>query len=142
MLAVDHRQFGSRDVVPGKYHREVYLPSSISRLIPRVKLALVYTNHALRASQSDRYGRIALPDQVDLSDPGADIFELTIEKTRGGRPRVSALLARIPYDTLFDVTFVVVLENAIGVVKTVWLNLRDDRHRTLNRAAYVQPCAH
>lgn len=124
----------------GQYHRDVYLPPEVRRLIPHGVIRPVYTDHALRACTTDRYGAVAPPDSVDLADPAADIFEVELcRHERSGRAYVGKVAMRIPYDALFDLTLVVAFHREAAAVKTLWLNLREDTHGTLRRDAYVQP---
>ena len=127
----------------GVYHRDVYLPSEVRRLIPRGVIRPVYTEHAVRACITDRYGQVKHPETVDLADPAADIFEVELCRHElSGRAYIGKLLVRIPYDELFDLTLVLAMRpGGNGTVKTLWLNLRSDQHSTLRPGAYVQPRA-
>ncbi len=88
---------------------------------------LTYTDHAKRASMSDRYGFINLPDRVS---PAAKVIEVEV---KGGRAHKAVF--RTAYDLKHDLCLVVLL--ASGTVKTVWLNKLTDSHKTLDKSRYV-----
>ena len=109
------------------YHADIYIPSHLN--LPRGPWALYYTEHAKRAAKSDRYGTITLMPYLLLSK-----CELIEVETDG--EKVIKLLYRTQYDAKLDVCFAVIPENGFFRVKTLWLNQRSDKHRTLNRSKY------
>lgn len=121
----------------GLYHILLGIP-------PRIrtkwgKLRLEYGSHAIKESLSDRYGKIALPDELDTDS--AQVIE--VEDDRLGFTK--KVVYRVPHDDKNDLVIVIrpvvdiVLNIRTGFVKTVWLNRRDDNHKTLDEDKYDRP---
>lgn len=108
------------------YHRDIGFPCTV--ILPRGVFRLRYTQHALRECNRDRYGAFEPPDTLDVT-AGTPI---EIELCNG---RVVKAVYRAQFDDEFDVVLVI---NPDGLVRTAWLNRRDDHHRTLDRAKYAQ----
>lgn len=89
---------------------------------------LNYSNHALQAANNDRYGNIDLPDSVDTNK--AKLIELEVVNNR----YLSKIVYRMEYDSEYDICIVIIPER--WFVKTVWLNRKSDKHRTLDRSKY------
>ena len=109
------------------YHIEIGFPAWFQR--PTGKVRPQYGNHARFESQIDRYGRIQLPVEIDLAK--FQVIEIGVEDGR-----LVKMLVRGQLDATRDIC--VVLTNT-GFVKTVWVNLRTDKHRTLDRSKYLTP---
>ncbi|PNG50164.1 hypothetical protein WDL1P1_00203 (plasmid) [Variovorax sp. WDL1] len=95
---------------------------------------LRYTRHALNEANSDRYGKVTLlhafiPEQATLIETEAE------DGPDGRNSRVVKQLWRCPMDEYRDLVMALLPG---GVVKTVWVNLRSDKHRTLNKARYAR----
>lgn len=88
-----------------------------------------YGDHARFEAQVDRYGKIALPKTLDLSK----MKVIEVEVIDG---RVTKILFRGSLDATRDLCIVLTSDM---YVKTVWVNLKSDNHRTLNRAKYDLP---
>jgi hypothetical protein len=116
--------------VDGTYHRDLGLPKGAAERWAG-HLSLRYGSHAQLAAESDRYGKLPLPEVLDF-EPG-DVVEVTVE---GGKA-VKAVL-RFPLDDApYDLVLVAERPEAgTAFVKTVWANLASDKHNTRNRAAY------
>lgn len=112
----------------GLYHREIAMPREVATL-KTVTICPTHTRHAREAALTDRYGVINLPEVVSFS--GADVVEAEI--TEG---RVSKLVVRRPYDETRDIVMAIGFRNSESFLKTVWGNLKTDRHATLRREIY------
>lgn len=109
----------------GKYNEQVYMPEINWR---DVDYQLRYSPHAQEQMLSK--GIDEAPNFINLSQ--VDIVEMEVAN---GKP--FKVLARQPYDGEYDIVHVILLKSL--VVKTVWLNHRNDKHRTLkNKNQYVQ----
>lgn len=112
------------------FHTEVGLPKWFTA--PTGRVALRYTAHALRASADDRYGEIRVFKTMTLDR--LDIIEIEAE----GR-NVTKILYRGRLDNERDLCMAVIPGRTTWTVKTVWVNLRTDAHRTLDRSRYATP---
>ena len=124
----------------GVYHRDIYFPDEIRALVPQVELSLRYTRHAEEAALTDRYGLIVLPEKLDLAE--AQIVEVAAFCDRKLRLHAHKVLVRQAYKAALDLVLAVQICHGldrVGLVKTAWLNMRNDHHRTLRPWAYVQP---
>lgn len=111
------------------FHKEVHLPPLLTA--PVFEGRLRYSAHARAEAASDRYGHIELPEV--FSAAGAELIEVEA-MLQDDRPKVVKQLWRMPLDATRDIVFSVMPD---GLVKTVWVNLKTDKHRTLNRDRYV-----
>ena len=114
----------------GLYHAEVRLPNGYRH--PRFSVNVEYSNHARREAASDRYGRIVLDPFVDLS-----FFEtVEVEITAG---TVSKIVVReAGHVERQRVLVLIPRKGQRWFCKTVWINVRSDSHKTLDRSRYVQ----
>lgn len=113
------------------YHSETGFPFKVN--LPRA-IPLVYSLHAQQAAKGDRYGHIAL--ESTFSTLGATVIEVETDDQTGVPVKV---VLRREYDSSKDVCVVIALNSQVQgrfMVKTVWLNLKTDTHKTLNKAAY------
>ena len=119
------------------YHKEVYWPKRIEKKLPFGVIELVYTNHAIKEANSDRYGNIQLPNSVDMSS--VSFFEAE-EKDRNNR--LDKVVFRVKMNQDADLIVVGIPQGKRLVVKTVWLNVNSDSHATLRKERYenVQGC--
>lgn len=111
------------------YHAEIGFPKFFRAPLGTVRVA--YGSHARRESFCDRYGVIDLPDSINLS-----LFKVVELGVQDGR--ISKMLFRGPLDRERDMCIVLVPK--IGepwFAKTVWVNLRTDKHATLNKSRYA-----
>lgn len=111
------------------YHFQVGIPKELKTRFGVLQLR--YTQHALSAANSDRYGAMQLPHTLDTEsakviEVEADIFGNVVK-----------VLYRVPHCANFNLILAVI--PAEGFVKTVWLNQKNDCHKTLDRAKYTQP---
>lgn len=124
----------------GLYHKEIGFPPGA--LLPWVMgdLELIYSEHAKQAADNDRYGAVPRLDIAGFAEH--EVIEVEI---RGGHA-VKAVL-RIPCDGRPGLDMILVLlapvqgtgEFPQAFVKTVWFNLRNDKHKTLRRELYKKP---
>lgn len=96
----------------------------------RLPLAITLhpTKHAIQAAQTDRYGRIEIPEYI--STEGVQLVEIEMKDDR-----IMKVVLRKSYSAEFDVVFVVVDH---GILLTCWLNCKSDTHRTLNKSRIAQ----
>lgn len=120
----------------GLYHREIGFPKNWIDLLPRnfrpFDVKLVYGSHARQEAMSDRYGSIELPNHLSFKDDAVKLFELEIKDGV-----VVKMGVRMPHDELNDI--IVIFQPHDGFVRTVWLNRKDDKHKTLDASKYRKP---
>jgi hypothetical protein len=110
------------------YHADIRLPAGFrlpNRLVP-----LTYSNHALREAENDRYGDIPVLPVLNLGD--CQTVEVGMEDGR-----VAKVVVRAELDDDNDIVLVLIPRTPKWFVKTVWLNERNDSHKTLDRSRYV-----
>lgn len=108
------------------YHVELGFPKSIKKISGM--FLLDYTEHAIKASKNDRYGDIILPKHIDIKK--ATLIEMEVidnVMVKG--------VYRIEYNELYDLVLVI---TNFRVVKTVWLNSKEDKHATLDESKYIK----
>lgn len=110
------------------YHAEIRLPDGFT--IPTARVALKWTRHAERARWDDRYGMIPMFSTIPLSQ--FEVIEVGVEAGI-----IAKILVRGHYTDEIDICFVLI-PGPQYVVKTVWMNRRNDQHKTLDRSKYVQ----
>ena len=109
------------------YHKEIGFP-------PKMKFrkveGLTPSAHALRERDSDRYGKFDIPSEFDPAT--WDVIE--VEVNNGA---LNKIVARKPIDEARDV--VIVFLPLTRLIKTVWVNEKNDLHKTLDKSAYSKP---
>lgn len=108
------------------FHSAIRVPIPFRK--PCYEGRLTYGHHARRAAVDDRYGYIQLPEMFTAQ--GAQLIE--VEVADDGKTVIKQVW-RKPLDRVRDIVLVITSE---GFVKTVWINLRSDKHRTLDRSKY------
>jgi len=98
-------------------------------------LQLIWSHHALRECGADRYGIIEPPKTLDTDN--AQVIEAEIKRQGDGTLLTEKVVYRIPYTSTKDMVLVVM--PAKSLVKTVWINVRKDTHRTLDESKYCNP---
>lgn len=114
------------------YHYQLGIPFNLS--LPS-RLNVTYSRHALRAASEDRYGSIDLPSAINTT--GA----LVVEVEAGDNNRPVKLVLRANYNSTLDVIYVILthsLPDNSFMVKTVWLNEKNDAHKTLDVTRYCK----
>jgi len=111
------------------YHAEIRLPDGFR--LPARRVGLTWTKHAEGARKNDRYGYIPKMDTVDLT------VCRTIEVGITGR-RVEKVVVRTSLDDMDDLILVLIPGPRDWVVKTVWINRKNDVHKTLDRSKYMR----
>jgi antitoxin component of MazEF toxin-antitoxin module len=109
------------------FHRDVGFPKNVQMMTGVLNLR--YSQHALRAAREDRYGIMELPETLDVTN-GKPV-EIEVEDGR-----VVKSVYRASYDDEIDMVIVVQPD---GFVKTVWFNMKTDKHKTLDRSKYTKP---
>lgn len=112
---------------PRLYHFEVYMPAHLAR--PVFEGRLRYGHHAKQEALCDRYGIIELPRV--FNSQVATLIETEVDEDRVPIKQVW----RQPLDAFRDIVLVITNQ---GFVKTVWVNLSSDQHRTLNTTRYAR----
>ena len=112
-----------------RYHAELGFPKGVK--LPEGLGVMRWTSHAIQASKNDRYGNIPASSTIDFAT--ARLIEVDME---GGK--VVKYLTRTPLPgTKLDVVHALkVLPDGAYLVKTVWLNERNDAHQTLDTSRY------
>ena len=110
----------------GLYHKLVFLPK-INKI--DADYPCVYTKHARESALTDKYGLIILPKTYNIAK--SDIIELEIKNND-----INKLVIRIGYNDKYDL--ILVISFYTGMIKTVWLNKKDDNHYTLDKNKYIK----
>jgi len=119
------------------YHKAFGLPQLAVNLFGQT-LYLTYSEHALKAAATDRFGELPLFDEVGFI--ASDVFEAVYEDDN-----IVQAACRIPYTDTLDLVYVLcpplpALDGRrVCLVKTMWANKATDTHKTLNRMAYERP---
>lgn len=113
------------------FHFEVFMPASAKT--PVYEGPLRYRRHAFRESKNDRYGEITLPTEFHAANAQLIEAEVLIDHDK---TRVVKQLWRQTLDARRDLVLSITDR---GEVKTVWVNLKSDKHRTLDRSRYMRP---
>lgn len=108
------------------FHTELFVPPVAKA--PLYEGALTYSQHALREAESDRYGGIELPQEFHCA--GAQLIEAEVLIAS---QRVTKQVWRQKLDESRDLVLVI---GEGGLVRTVWINLKGDKHRTLDKSKY------
>ena len=109
------------------YHKDVGFPKNMKF---RAVDGLTPSMHALRESTSDRYGGFTLP----ISFNPVDWTVIEIETVNGA---LNKIVARKAYDAARDIVMVFLPQSKL--IKTCWINLSTDKHKTLDKGAYSKP---
>lgn len=111
------------------YHADIRLPDGF--VAPVATVEINYGSHARQEAMADRYGLIDLPVRVPLNR--MRVIEVGVEAGK-----VSKILFRGTLDSERDICMVLVPARGPWFCKTVWVNLRSDKHATLDRSRYVR----
>jgi hypothetical protein len=111
------------------YHADIRLPAGFA--LPAKRVTLEWSRHAEQARANDRYGTIPKFQTLPLQ-----AFKV-IEVGANGR-EIAKVVIRGHWTNDLDVCFVLIPGNDIWFVKTVWINERNDIHKTLDRSKYVR----
>ena len=99
--------------------------------MPTARVSLNWTRHADSARTNDRYGIIPKVDTIPLSC--FSVVEVGVENNK-----VCKIVVRGHWTKDLDVVFVLIPNACLPwTVKTVWINERNDSHKTLDRSKYV-----
>lgn len=108
------------------YHKDKYMPGAIKG--GRIT-NLQPTDHAIKASKSDRYGEFNLPAEVEFGRD--DVIEAEVESGR-----VTKLVIRKPYNNILDRIIVIREIRGCARIITAWLNRNSDKHNTVDLSRY------
>lgn len=114
------------------YHKDIGFPTNMRR--PRTAFLLDYTHHARQEAARDRYGHIELPRALDCRRSENELIECDVDDATGD---IIKAVWRMPFNDELDIVLVVLMRRKL--VKTVWLNRKDDKHNTLDRSRYAVP---
>ena len=119
------------------FHKSLGFPKGIK--LPAGRKRLVLTNHARMAAQNDRYGSFAhlLSLHTSFDPANAELIEIESDD----KIHVGKALYRVPLapNSKLDVVLAAVPYRDSYVVKTLWINERTDKHRTLKVERYTKP---
>lgn len=119
------------------YHRELGIPEWAKRQIAALpKLNLGYSQHAKRACLDDRFGAILNPLLVYFP-----VLDHVVE-VETVQSQVIKFVVRVPYDAVRDLILAICVDKVApnhGFVKTLWSNMRSDKHSTLDASKYCRP---
>jgi hypothetical protein len=93
---------------------------------------LQYRKHAFNEANNDRYGAIQLPTEFHAAN--AKLIEAEVLVDHDGSHVVKQLW-RQSLDARRDLVLAI---QEGGMVKTVWVNLKSDKHRTLDTSKYMR----
>lgn len=110
------------------FHAEIFVPVRLQK--PIFEGRLRYSKHALQESKKDKFGAMALPEFFEASE--AKLIEVELSDD------CEAVLKQVWRQKLDETRDLVLAVNPDGFVRTVWINLRTDRHRTLDSGRYVR----
>lgn len=110
------------------YHRDVYLPPTLK--LPNGAFCLYYSKHAEDEAKRDRYGPIPLPAYISTNN--ADVIEVETNNYE-----VVKVVYRQRLDEKRDICLAVLIGRK-WTVKTVWINERNDTHKTLQVHKYAR----
>lgn len=112
------------------YHKDIRLPDNFR--LPAASVELAWTHHATKARSNDRYGYVPAYKRINLRE--AEVIEVGMEEGR-----LVHLLLRLRYDGRKDVLLALrPVARSPWVVKTVWLNTVNDKHKSLNKSRYMK----
>ena len=109
------------------FHSDLFMPPCAMK--PVFRGALQYGPHALKEARSDRYGKIDLPEEFTTA--GAKLIEAEVLSSTN---TVVKQVWRRRLDERRDLVLVIASN---GFVRTVWVNLRNDKHGTLDKTKYA-----
>lgn len=114
-----------------RYHYQVGFPTDLKLPTEVIHIKRV-SKHAEWAARTDRYAPegIKLPKVID---PRALLIECDVVDGV-----VIKAVYRVPYDQ-FERDLVLVVNLETKTLVTCWINLRDDKHKTLRVEAYDRP---
>lgn len=109
-----------------RFHKDIYMPEYVSRFARRGILPLTYGHHAIKATR--RHKGISVPVLPSIDTSKADVIE--VEFIDGKYHKTLYRIAGIDVDIILAVMY-------NGIVKTTWVNEKNDQHSTLDRNMYV-----
>ena len=113
------------------YHKDIFMLPEIKNL-PTQRWKLVLESHALEKikHEEDKFGvHIDIPETLIFS--GEQIIEADIEY-----PVVKKVLIRYHLDEIHDICWVIMKVGNKRICKTMWVNKREDVHKTLDKTKY------
>lgn len=111
------------------YHHTLGFPKDF--VAPNKVVRVNYSSHAKREAVKDRYGILQLPKYVDLGL--LEVIEVGMRNSA-----VSKIVFRGSLDETRDYCIVLIpnVPNQPWFAKTCWINLKSDKHKTLNMRRY------
>lgn len=111
------------------YHSDIRLPDWFVK--PTQRVTLSWSRHALRAASDDRYGVIPVQDMMTLE--WYDVIEVGVVDEK-----VSKIVFRGGLDRYRDIVIVLSpMGGNVWKVRTCWVNLKTDAHKTLDKSKYI-----
>jgi len=109
------------------YHTNKGIPEAILRKLPTQKFQVCYSYHAQEARLTDRYGEA--PEMKVIDPQACKVIE--VETIEG---RIEKVVYRTSATNDLDICLAVLINKAL--VKTVWMNRKNDTHKTLDLSKY------
>jgi hypothetical protein len=114
------------------YHCEVGFPADL-RLPSMGNLRLQYSQHAKNAAADDGWLMVGLPAYVPLHKA------TPIEVETDSNGKAVKVVYRMAFNKQKDIVLAVKITTRPAIVKTLWFNDVQDKHRTLNVSRYDRP---
>lgn len=112
------------------YHKDTGIPKRVRGCVPMGVKDIVYSRHA-EGEFYDKNGKIMPPNKLNFSE--CEVIEVTIFGQI-----VDKLVLRKPYNDTHDLVAVVIPSKdnnrKVWFAKTVWLNHKEDTHKTLDKS--------
>jgi hypothetical protein len=113
------------------FHKDIGFPANFTK--PTGRVPLYWSGHAREAAEQDRYGIV--PQFKTMTLDRCEVIEIEVVCNR-----VVKMVLRARIDNERDACIAVIpAKETAWVVKTVWVNLHTDAHRTLDRSRYATP---
>lgn len=113
------------------YHKQLGFPKSVK--LTGGLFRLIWSNHAIRAAQSDKYGEIVKVTHISFCP--TKVFEIEV----CAKGNILKMAYRSHHCEKYDICYVLVPSGNQMLVKTVWLNQKKDNHSTLDSSKYCKP---
>lgn len=115
------------------YHKELGFGKLADNLYGK-SFRLNYSHHSKLAAVNDRYGPIEKPP-FNLTITKDNLIEIETNSFGG----VVKAVVRLSYDTTRDIALAVIPDFNVATVKSIWANLKNDTHFTLDKSKYNKP---
>ena len=128
------------------YHIEVYMPNNLIEQVNHLKDSIEdyrFSYHLRTQMEDEKDKKHYIKDEREFLDAlnrmeDKQYLPFEVETfENGGTVLVTKFVVRVPYDEKRDITFVIAPKGEdIAVIKTAWLNYKNDLHFTLDESRY------